>query len=192
MNFRTSVALPSLFLGLLISVFAPARAALVDELREVTRLHRAGQSSAALKRADTFLSAQPKDAQMRFLKAVVLADIGRSSEAVAMLQAMTEDFPELSEPHNNLAALAAAAGDYGKARAELEESLRLNPGYAMAHQNIGDVYAMLASQSYSRALALEPNNASVPRKLALVRQLTAPATATLSSASAAAAAHASP
>ncbi|MDQ6627443.1 MAG: tetratricopeptide repeat protein [Pseudomonadota bacterium] len=139
-----------------------------------------------------FLSAQPKDAQMRFLKAVVLADIGRRGEAIAMLQAMTEDFPELAEPHNNLAALAAAAGDYGKARAELEESLRLNPGYATAHQNIGDVYAMLASQSYGRALALEPDNPSVPRKLALVRQLTAPVAGPLSAASTAAATHASP
>ena len=69
---------------------------------------------------------------------------------------LVQDYPELAEPHNNLAALYAAAGDYGKARAELEEALRLNPLYAPAHENLGDVYALLAGQSYARALRLEP------------------------------------
>ncbi len=64
-------------------------------------------------------------------------------------------------------------GDYGKSRAELEETIRLNPGYAPAHENLGDVHALLAAQSYARALRLEPASARLPRKLALVRQLTA-------------------
>ena len=50
-------------------------------------------------------------------------------------------------------------GDYGKARAELEETLRLQPGYATAHENLGDVYAVLAAQSYAKALRLEPASA---------------------------------
>ena len=69
--------------------------------------------------------------------------------------------------------LATSAGDYGKSRAELEETIRLNPGYAPAHENLGDVHALLAAQSYARALRLEPASATLPRKLALVRQLTA-------------------
>src|SRR5678815_3697542 len=104
----------------------PARAATAEELSEVTRLHRADQSAAALERAERVLSLQPKDAQMRFLKAVVLVDTGRSAEAQAILQQMVQDYPELAEPHNNLAAIYAAAGDYGKSRAELEETIRLN------------------------------------------------------------------
>ena len=172
MSLRTFVALPVLLLVLWFAAAMPARAALAEDLKEVTRLHHAGQSSAALERADKFLATQPKEAQMRFLKAVVLADIGRGAEAATILNALTQDYPELAEPYNNLAALDAAAGDYGKARAELEESLRLNPGYATAHENLGDVYAMLASQSYAKALQLEPSNVTAPKKLALVRQLT--------------------
>ena len=151
----------------------PARAATAEELSEVTRLHRAGQSAAALERAERVLSLQPKDAQMRFLKSVILVDMGRTAEAQSILQALVQDYPELAEPHNNLAAIYAAAGDYGKSRAELEETIRLNPGYAPAHENLGDVYALLAAQSYARALRLEPASATLPRKLALVRQLTA-------------------
>ena len=152
----------------------PALAALADELAEVTRLHHAGQSTAALERADRFLAGKPKDAQMRFLKSVVLADSGRRSEAAALLEQISQDFPELAEPHNNLAAIHAAAGDYAKARAQLEESIRLNPGYATAHENLGDVHAMLAAEAYGRAQRLEPGNTGVSRKLELVRQLAGP------------------
>jgi tetratricopeptide (TPR) repeat protein len=163
-------------LGLMLSfgVAAGASAALADDLREVTRLHHAGQATAALERADRYLAANPKDAQMRFLKSVVLADAGQRAEAIALLQALVQDYPELAEPHNNLAALHAAAGDYGKAREELEETLRLNPSFAPAHENLGDVYVRLAGESYARALLAEPASASLPRKLALVRQLNLP------------------
>ncbi len=151
---------------------SPARGATADDLAEVTRLHHAGQTAAALERADRVLASNPKDAQMRFLKSVVLADTGRPGEAQAILQQLVQDYPELAEPHNNLAALYAAGGEYGKARAELEEAIRLNPTYAPAHENLGDVLALLAAQSYTRALRLEPGSTTLPKKLALVRQLT--------------------
>jgi Flp pilus assembly protein TadD len=168
MQFRIFAA--RLLLGAALS--APVFA---DELSEATRLQRAGQTAAALERIDKTLATHPKDAQMRFLKSVILADTGRTSEAQALLQQIAQDYPELAEPHNNLAALYAGAGDYGKARAELEEAIRLNPGYAPAHENLGDVHALLAGQSYSRALRLEPASPSLPKKLALVRQLAVPA-----------------
>lgn len=175
--------------GLLVfgALSLPARA---DELSEVTRLHHAGQSAAALERADRTLAAHPKDAQMRFLKSVILADLGRTSEALALLQQMVQDYPELAEPHNNLAALYAASGDYGKSRAELEETIRLNPAYAPAHENMGDVLAVLAGQSYAKALRLEPASATLPRKIELVRLLVAtgpgePAPATIAPAASA-------
>jgi len=173
MQFRILADGLPLWLLLCAALSMPARAATAEELSEVTRLHRAGQSAAALERAERVLSLQPKDAQMRFLKSVVLVDTGRSAEAQAILQQMVQDYPELAEPHNNLAAIYAAAGDYGKSRAELEETIRLNPSYAPAHENLGDVHALLAAQSYGRALRLEPTSATLPRKLALVRQLTA-------------------
>ena len=173
MQFRILAAGLPLWLLLCAATSLPARAATAEDLSEVTRLHRAGQSAAALDRADRVLSAQPKDAQMRFLKSVILVDTGRSAEAQTILQQLVQDYPELAEPHNNLAAIYAAAGDYGKSRAELEETIRLNPSYAPAHENLGDVHALLAAQSFARALRLEPASATLPRKLALVRQLTA-------------------
>ena len=142
-----------------------------DELSEVQRLYYSGQGVGAMQRADQFLAAYPKDPQMRFLKGVMLADTKRDAEAVALFQKLTEDHPDLAEPYNNLAALYAAGGDYAKARATLEQALRTNPGYSTAHENLGDVYAAMAAQSYTRALKLDPGNVTVPPKLALVREL---------------------
>lgn len=146
-------------------------AARADELSDVHSLHYSGQSAAAMQRADQFLALKPKDPPMRFLKGVMLADAKRNVEAIEVFQKLTEDYPDLAEPYNNLAALYAANGDYIKARVTLEQALRTNPGYATAHENLGDVHAALASQSYARALQLEPRNVSVPPKLALVREL---------------------
>ena len=169
------MSFPILAAGLLLFavLLLPASAAFADELGEVTRLHHAGQAAAALERADKTLATNPKDAQMRFLKSVILSDTGRLSEAQAMLVQLVQDYPELAEPHNNLAALYAASGDYGRSRSELEETLRLKPGYAPAQENLGDVHVMLAAQSYAKALRLEPSSATLPKKLALVRQIVA-------------------
>ena len=156
----------ALLMGLL--VCSTTRA---DELSDVQRLHYAGQTAAAMQRADQFLASHPKDAQMRFLKGVMLSDGKFDAQAIAQFQRLTEDYPDLAEPYNNLATLYAAGGDYAKARATLEQALRTNPSYATAHENLGDVHAALASQSYARALQLDPKNVTVPPKLALVREL---------------------
>ncbi len=174
MHLRALAAFTLLSLALALAPVRPVLAALAEELSEVTRLYHAGQSQAALERADRFLAGKPKDAQMRFLKSVVLADSGRRAEAAVLLQELSQDFPELAEPHNNLAAIHAASGEYGKARAELEESLRLNPAYATAQENLGDVHAVLAAEAYARAQRLDPGNSGLPRKLELIRQLAGP------------------
>ena len=97
-----------------------------------------------------------------------------SSPNIAVFTKLSEDYPELPEPYNNLAVLYASQGQYDKARAALEMAIRTNPSYATAHENLGDVYAKLASQAYSKALQLDSNNTGVQPKLALIRDLFAP------------------
>ena len=155
-------------------LLAAAVVAHAEELADVQRLYYSGQSAVAMQRVDDFLAKTPKDPQMRFMKGVMLSDAKRNAEAVALFQQLTEDYPDLAEPYNNLAALYAAGGDYAKARTTLEQALRTNPSYAVAHENLGDIYAALAAQSYTRALKFDPSNATVPPKLALVRELYKP------------------
>jgi ketosteroid isomerase-like protein len=154
----------------------PARA---DDLGEVQQLLKRGNPAEALKRADQFLASQPRDAQMRFLKGVALAEQDRAADATGVFLKITEDYPELPEPYNNLAVLYANQGQYDKARTALEMAIRTNPSYATAYENLGDVYARLASQAYAKALQVDGGNTAVAPKLALIRDLFSPAATTV-------------
>jgi Flp pilus assembly protein TadD len=144
------------------------------EQAEVSRLLRAGQFTEALAKADQHLAANPKDAQMRFLKGVVQSESGRTTEAMTTFTDLTREFPELPEPYNNLAVLQANQGQFEKARVSLEMAVRTNPSYATAHENLGDVYAKLAAQSYARAQQIDPANITAGPKLNLTRSIFAP------------------
>jgi tetratricopeptide (TPR) repeat protein len=144
------------------------------EYAEVNRLMRAGQYAEAAAKADQFLAGKPKDPQMRFLKGVLLTEQGKPQEAITAFNKLIEDYPELPEPYNNLAVLYAGQSQFDKARAALEMAIRTNPSYATAHENLGDVYAKLASQAYSKALQLDGSNTGIQPKLGLIRDLFAP------------------
>ena len=125
---------------------------------EVQRLMKRGETAQALAKAEEIIAAQPREAHGYFLKGRVLAEAGRPQEAMAVFTKMTEDFPEQPEPYNNLAVLYAQQKQYDKARATLEMAIRANPDYAVAHENLGDVYAKLAGLAYDKALRLDSSN----------------------------------
>ena len=152
-------------------------AAHADEYSDVGQLLRAGKLAEAQARVDRYLSAKPRDPQMRFMKGVIQRDTGRLADAIITFTKLTEDFPELPEPYNNLAVIHASLGQNEKARAALEMAIRTNPSYATAHENLGDVYAKLASQAYNKALQIDSTNTVVQPKLVLIRELFNPAVA---------------
>lgn len=141
----------------------------------VNQLLRSGKLPEAMAAADQFLGTRPRDLQMRFLRGVILAESGRNADAIAVFVKLIEEYPDLPEPYNNLAVLYAAQGQHDKARGVLEAAIRTNPSYATAHANLGDVYARLASQAYSKALQLDASQTDVQPKLALIKELFAPA-----------------
>jgi len=143
----------------------------VEELQEIKNLSQQGQHDRALNRVNAYLAMHPKDASARFIKGVILTEKNQTAEAIASFIALSEDHPELPEPYNNLAVLYAAQGQYDKAQAALEKAIRTHPSYAAAHDNLGDIYAKLASQAYDRALQLDRGNAHTPTKLALLKEL---------------------
>ena len=148
--------------------------AAVSSVQEANQAFRQGNNKVALDRVDSFLTANPKDAQGRFLKGLVLTEMNRFSDAIKIFSGLTEDFPELPEPYNNLAVLYAAQADYERAKNSLEMAIRTHPSYATAHENLGDIYAKMASQAYDKAMQLDKSNISAQTKLALIRDLFSP------------------
>jgi Flp pilus assembly protein TadD len=172
---RLPLLLPAalLFAALSVAAATPTSAttggAANTVLADVERLFHGGQTAQALLRADQALQADPGNAGLRFLKGVMLSDSGRSTEAMAQFERMTQDFPEMPEPYNNLAVLEAAAGRLDQARSLLDTALRHDPAYRTAHENLGDVLMRLAQRAYEAASGGGRNEPGLQRKLRLVR-----------------------
>jgi len=160
----------SVWLALALLLAAPTLRA--GDLQDAARMLRAGQTQQALEHVNKALAAKPNDAQARFMKGTILVELGNSKEATDIFLKLTQDYPELPEPYNNLAVLYAAQGQYEKARVALEKSLHTHPSYATAYENLTEIYAKLANQAYDKALQLD-TAASTPKneKLALVQEL---------------------
>ena len=166
--FRLRSRIRAALVGVALMVSLPA---LADNLPEVQKLIKQGQYPQALEKVDVYLAGKPRDAQGRFLKGLILTEMNKPAEAVAVFTKLTEDYPELPEPYNNLAVLYAQQKQYDKARTALEMAIRTHPSYAITYENLGDVYAKLASQAYDKALQLDSSNSAAQNKMALIRDL---------------------
>ena len=162
---------PRLAFALGVGLAATTFAAPADDFSEASKLFKAGQYEPALARVNKAIAAKPKDPEARFLKGLILTEQGNSKEAVDVFLKLTQDYPALPEPYNNLAVIYASQGEYEKARIALERSIHTHPSYATAYENLGDVYARLASQAYDKALQIDSKNKGAQGKLALAREL---------------------
>ena len=150
-----------------------ATAAPAQEVREIEKLYRSGDTTLAMQRVDKAIAEKPRDAALRFQRAVMLTELQRTDEAIDALNKLIEDFPDLPEPYNNLAVLLAGQGRIDSARALLETALRHDPAYAVAHENLGDVYIRLAQREFDRASAAGRIDDALQRKLKLTRDMAA-------------------
>lgn len=149
----------------------PATAGPVEDTKEATKLYQQGRFDLAMAKVNAALAQQPKDAQGRFLKGLILTEQKKTADAIQVFTGLTEDFPELPEPYNNLAVLYAGQGNYDKAKASLELAIHTHPSYSTAYENLGDIYAQLARRSYDKVLQLDKTNTSAQSKLAMVKDL---------------------
>jgi Flp pilus assembly protein TadD/ketosteroid isomerase-like protein len=170
MIIRNAPLLKSLIKILLVLSFT-STTAFADELKDISQMAESGQQAAALERINTYLAANPKDAQAMFMKGIILAESGKRDDAIKSFTDLTEKYPNLPEPYNNLAVLYADAGQYDKAKKALETAIKTHPSYATAHENLGDIYARMASEAYDKALQLDNGNTRAQSKLSMIKDL---------------------
>ena len=163
---RTAAFVLTVILSLATSAWAQS-----DPLQDANQLFRQGQFDRAMERVNSYLASRPKDARGRFLKGLILTEQNKPNEAIKVFTDLSQDYPELPEPYNNLAVLYASQGAYDKARNSLEMAIRTHPSYATAHENLGDIYAKMASQAYDKALQLDRGNQAAQGKLNLIKDL---------------------
>jgi Flp pilus assembly protein TadD len=148
-----------------------ARKAYSKGLKDARELITEKKYAEAIGILDSLSAERPREPQARFLKGVALADSGRTDDAIAVYLSLAADFPELPEVRNNLAVLYGQKGNYEGARDELVAAIMAAPDYAIAYENLGDVYARLAGINYEKAIARDAKNKSAPPKLKLVREV---------------------
>lgn len=149
----------------------PGRA---DDFDDIEKLHRGGQVEEALAKADAAIAAEPRAARLRFLKGVMLVELKRDEEAMRVFEALTQDYPELADPYNNLAVILASKGQLPSALAALQNALRNDPTHRAARENLGDVYLVLAQQAWGEALAeTKGDDEALRRKLKLTHDVLA-------------------
>jgi Flp pilus assembly protein TadD len=165
------MALSRFFAAVVACAFLVSLPALANEIQDINQQFRKGDLTGALDRTNRFLAKTPQDAQARFLKGLILADQGKTNDAIAIFTGLTEDYPELPEPYNNLTVLYASQNKYEAARNALEMAIRAHPGYATAHENLGDIYAKMASIAYDKAQALDSTNTTAQTKFTLIRNM---------------------
>ena len=141
---------------------APAVSPDITEARELIANQKWAEAATLI---ESRLAKRPRDPQWRFLQGVLFAETGKRAEAISVFELLTEDFPELSESYNNLAALYVEQLELNKARLLLERAVQNRPDYALAHENLGDIFTQLAIQSYEKAAKSNQPAPSVKLKL---------------------------
>ena len=157
-----------LLISFMLSISNLAKA---DDLKDIAQQASQGQQSAAMDRVNNHINANPNDVQALFMRGVMLAEQGKKDEAIKAFSEITQRFPALPEPYNNLAVLYADQGQFDKAKQALESAIKTHPSYATAHENLGDIYSKMASESYGKALQLDNANARAQNKLLLIKDL---------------------
>lgn len=131
---------------------------------EIEKLVKAQKYPEAIKRINELLIKNPRNVQLRFVMARLQIELKQYAAAQKTLIEITQQFPELAEPYNNLAALAANQGQWIEARDYLELALKLKPSYAIASANLGEVYTRLAAKSYIDAAKQRNNQREYQRR----------------------------
>ncbi|MBI0327998.1 tetratricopeptide repeat protein [Burkholderia plantarii] len=170
----TLVATAVLGLALALPAFAQKAPATTDGTPEIDTSITNRNWSAALSQLDSRIAANPHDVQAQFKRGTVLARLNRDDDAIEQFVAITQAYPELPEPYNNLAALYAKHGRYDEARAALVTATKANPDYGLAYENLGDLYLRLAAESYKRAQSLGHTSGATAQRLADLQRIVSP------------------
>ena len=165
----------SLLRLLVVSGFVASGLAHADMYGDVSNLTKSGKTVEAVAKADQYLASNPRDPQMRFLKGVAQSKAGDLESATTTFTQLIEEYPELPEPYNNLAVIYASQNELDKARNALETAVRNNPGYAVAHENLGDIYARLAHNAYAKSIQLGDSNRALRLKMSTLTEILQPA-----------------
>ena len=140
----------------------------------IEKLTKERKFADAIKAINAALMKSPRNVQLRFLKARLQIELRDQVSAKNTWIEITQQFPELPEPYNNLAALSANQGKWIEARDYLELALKLRPDYVTAQGNLAEVYLRLSELNYQSASKLQPNQREYGLRAKAIKEILNP------------------
>lgn len=141
------------------------------DLKQIQGMITEGKLEQAMTETKAILAKDPDNIQVLFMKGLIHTRANQLKEAEETFLLLSKNNPDLPEPYNNLAVIYASQGEFEKAREALQKAINTHPSYATAHENIGDIYAKMASHAYNQALELDNSNITAREKLSLINEL---------------------
>ena len=140
---------------------SPAKPASLTQTKELIELGKFMKAEASI---ILQLKKKPRDAQWRYLNALLKAEKGVKSnsktlinDAISLFELLTEEFPELPEPHNNLGVLYNRLNQNLRSIKSFKMAVVNNPNYTLAHENLADLYLFLAIEAYKEGVKRSSN-----------------------------------
>ena len=163
-----SILIMSIFLLLPLLSYAESEQKSIEEIKI---LLKNGDYTNAEKLTNQSIENNLNNPELLFYKGIIETNQGKKNQAIDTFRDLTERFPKLPEPFNNLAVLYAGKGQFRLAKEILEQAIKTNPSYLTAHINLGDIFTKMASEAYNKALEIDKSNNIAITKLSMITQL---------------------
>ena len=137
----------------------------------VERLLKQNRPAQAVELAEIGINRNPRNAQLQFMRSIGLERLGRTEEAAKSLRSLIAAYPEIPEPYKNLAVIEAGFGNLEDAVRLLNQALAINPDFATARKNLGDVFLALAIENYEKAAPVLSGNDALQTRLKTLQRL---------------------
>lgn len=126
--------------------------AILDRADELLEAGQPAESLRCLKALEDSLLDADERIERTSLEARALLELGRSDEAIDMLELLIDEYPRSARLHGTLGLVLSHDGDLGEARDALERAVMLDACDEVALANLGLVYERL--RQYDHALIL--------------------------------------
>lgn len=112
-------------------------------------------------------------AEEQFREGLRLAQANKLDEAASLFLRLTQDYPRLPEPYEQLAVVYQRQGNTQAAIGALRSAIRLRTDPVRLQERLGDLYLSLAAQSYKSAAESEYATDAVRQKYSELQALAA-------------------
>lgn len=137
-------------------------------LQEIFQQALYGDHQTALKLINQRIAKSDEILRHHFIKALILNEANQTDEAIVILEELARSYPKQQAILNNLAVLYIKVNRLNDAEATLQKAISLNPNYAVAHENLGDLYVKMANAAFKQAIVRSKQATPAQQKSQLI------------------------